>query len=70
MIAMAIPPGKPSFWRTIRAVAWSFVGLRSRGAYEEDVKNLNPVHIIVVGLLGVFVFVAVLVLLVNWMVAP
>lgn len=69
MILMAAPPVKPSFWRTIRAVAWSFVGLRSRGAYEEDVKNLNPVHIIVVGLLGVFVFVAVLVLLVNWMVA-
>ena len=69
MIPMAAPPVKPSFWRTIRAVAWSFVGLRSRGAYEEDVKNLNPVHIIVVGLLGVFVFVAVLVLLVNWMVA-
>ena len=69
MIAMATPPVKPSFWRTIRAVAWSFVGLRSRGAYEEDVKNLNPVHIVVVGILGVFVFVAVLVLLVNWMVA-
>ena len=66
---MATPPAKPSFWRTIRAVAWSFVGLRSRGAYEEDVKNLNPVHIVVVGILGVFVFVAVLVLLVNWMVA-
>ncbi len=66
---MAAPPVKPSFWRTIRAVAWSFVGLRSRGAYEEDVKNLNPVHIIVAGLLGVFVFVAVLVLLANWMVA-
>lgn len=69
MIPMAAPPVKPSFWRTIRAVAWSFVGLRSRGAYEEDVKNLNPVHIIVAGLLGVFVFVAVLVLLANWMVA-
>ena len=69
MILMAAPPVKPSFWRTIRAVAWSFVGLRSRGAYEEDVKNLNPVHIVVAGILGVFVFVAVLVLLVNWMVA-
>ena len=68
MIAMAAPPVKPSFWRTIRAVAWSFVGLRSRGAYEEDVKHLNLIHIIVAGLLGVFVFVAALVLLVNWMV--
>ena len=60
---------KPSFWRSIRAVAWSFVGLRSRGAFEEDIKNLSPLHIIVVGLVGIFIFVAALVLLVNWMVA-
>jgi amino acid transporter len=63
------PPRKPSFWRTVKAVAWSFIGLRARGDYEEDVKNLSPLHIIAVGLLGVFVFVAVLVLLVNWAVA-
>lgn len=63
-------PRKPSFWRTVKAVAWSFVGLRAKGDYEEDVKNLSPLHIIAVGLLGVFVFVAVLVLLVNWAVAP
>ena len=60
---------KTSVWRTVKAVDWSFVGLRSRGAYEEDVKNLNPLHIIAVGLIGVFVFVAVLVMLVNWVVA-
>lgn len=65
----ATPPRKPSLWRTVKAIAWSFVGLRSRGDYEEDVKNLSPLHIIVVGLAGVFVFVAVLVLLVNWAVA-
>ncbi len=63
-----VPPQK-SIWRTVKAVAWSFVGLRARGDYEEDVKNLNPIHIIVAGLVGVFVFVAALVLLVNWMVA-
>ena len=60
---------KSSFLRTVKAVAWSFVGLRARGDYEEDVKNLSPLHIIAVGLVGVFVFVAVLVLLVNWAVA-
>jgi Protein of unknown function (DUF2970) len=63
-------PPKASLWRSIRAVAWSFVGLRSRGAFEEDVKNLSPLHVIVVGLVGIFVFVAALVLLVKWMVAP
>ena len=60
---------KNSLWRTVKAVAWSFVGLRARGAYEEDIKNLNPLHIIAVGLVGIFAFVAFLVLLVNWAVA-
>jgi hypothetical protein len=63
------PSRKLSLWRTIKAVAWSFVGLRAKGDYEEDVKNLSPLHIIAVGLVGIFVFVAVLVLLVNWAVA-
>lgn len=65
----SVPPRKSSLWRTIKAVAWSFVGLRARGDYEEDVKNLSPLHIIAVGLVGIFVFVAFLLLLVNWAVA-
>ena len=63
------PSRKPSLWRTAKAVAWSFIGLRARSDYEEDVKNLSPLHIIAVGLVAIFVFVAVLVLLVNWAVA-
>ena len=62
-------PKKHTFLRTVKAVAWSFVGLRARGDFEEDVKNLNPLHIIAVGLIGIFLFVAVLVLVVNWAVA-
>ncbi|MFZ2294234.1 MAG: DUF2970 domain-containing protein [Polaromonas sp.] len=65
----ATPAKKTSFWRTMKAIAWSFVGLRSRGDYEKDVENLSPLHIIGAGLVAVFVFVAVLVLLVNWAVA-
>lgn len=64
-----VQASKPSIFRTIKAVAWSFVGLRSRGAFEEDIKRLSLIHIIVVGLLGIFVFVAALVLLVHWVVA-
>jgi hypothetical protein len=63
----ATPHQKSSLWRTVKAVAWSFVGLQARG--EENVKNLKPLHIIAVGLVGIFIFVAVLVLLVNWAVA-
>lgn len=63
-----MPPPRPrkSLWRTVKAVAWSFVGLRARGDFEEDVRQLSLLHIIVVGLVAIFVFVAALVLLVNW----
>ena len=57
-----------SIFRTVRAVMWSFVGLRSRSGYEQDVAQLNPVHIVVVGLVGVFVLVGSLILLATWVV--
>ncbi|MBV8379149.1 MAG: DUF2970 domain-containing protein [Paucibacter sp.] len=57
-----------SFWQTIRAVAWSFIGLRRGSGYEEDVKRLNPVHVIVAGVLAAALFVVVLLLLVQWVV--
>ena len=59
---------KGSLFRTVKAVMWSFVGLRARGDYEQDVARLNPVHIIVVGLVGVFIFVGSLILLATWVV--
>ena len=45
---------------------WSFVGLRARGDYEKDVEQLNPVHIVIVGLIGVIVFVSSLIFLATW----
>lgn len=59
---------KGSIWRTIKAVSWSFVGLRSRGEYEKDVEQLNPVHIVVAALIGILVFVGCLILLATWVV--
>ena len=59
---------KGSIFRTIKAVMWSFVGLRARSDYERDVAQLNPLHIIAVGLIGVFVFVGCLILLATWVV--
>ncbi len=59
---------KGSLWRTIKAVSWSFVGLRARGDYEKDVEQLNPVHILIVALVGVLVFVGGLILLATWVV--
>ncbi len=59
---------KGSIFRTVKAVMWSFVGLRARDDYERDVAQLNPLHIIVVGLVSVFVFVGSLILLATWVV--
>ena len=59
---------KASIFRTLKAVMWSFVGLRSRGGYEQDVAQLNPVHIVFAGLVSVFVFVGSLILLATWVV--
>ena len=58
-----------SLWATARAVGWAFVGLRKRQDLELDGARLNPLHIVVVGFAGVFVFVIALIGLVHWVVA-
>ena len=62
-------PSSGSLLRTVRAVAWSFLGIRRRADFEHDVQRLNPVHLIVAGLAGAALFVGALVLLIRWIVA-
>jgi hypothetical protein len=57
---------KGSLLRTVKAVAWSFVGIRKNSEYQEDLGKLNPLHIIAVALVGVGLFVVGLIVLVNW----
>ena len=59
---------KGSLLQTIRAVAWSFFGVRRSADYERDVSQLNPVHVIIAGVIGAALFVAGLLLLVHWVV--
>jgi len=59
---------KGSLLQTVQAVAWSFFGVRRAADYERDVSQLNPVHVIIAGVIGAGVFIACLVLLVNWVV--
>ena len=61
--------GRPlSFWQTLRAVAWSFFGVRRGADHESDIAQLNPVHLIVAGVIGALLFVLVLLLLVQWVI--
>jgi hypothetical protein len=57
---------KGSFLQTMRAVAWSFFGVRKSSDYEKDVSQLNPVHVVIAGIVGAVLFIVVLILLVNW----
>ena len=59
---------KGSIFRTVKAVMWSFVGLRARSDYEEDIAQLNPVHIVIAGLVGAGIFVGSLIALATWVV--
>jgi hypothetical protein len=58
-----------SFGATMRAVFWSFFGVRKRQDYEKDAAQLNPVHVIVAGLIGAALFIAVLIFIVRMVVA-
>jgi len=60
---------KGSFGQTLRAVAWSFFGVRKSSDYEKDVSQINPLHVVIAGLLSVAVFIGVLLVLVRWAVA-
>lgn len=56
------------FLRTIRAVLWSFLGIRKGAGFQEDIANITPLHLIGVGITLCFLFVFSLMLLVQWMV--
>ena len=60
---------KGSFLQTMRAVAWSFFGIRKSSGYEQDIGKLNPVHVVIAGVIGALLFIAALALLVNWIIA-
>ena len=57
---------KGSFLQTMRAVAWSFFGVRKSSEYEKDVQQLNPVHVVIAGVIGAAIFIGLLIALVSW----
>lgn len=50
-----------SFLATLAAIAWSFVGLRRKSDFDRDVTALNPVYVILAGLIGVLLLIATLI---------
>jgi hypothetical protein len=56
------------FLKTVRAVLWSFLGIRKGDGFEEDIAAITPFHLIGVGIGLCFLFVFSLILLVQYMV--
>jgi Protein of unknown function (DUF2970) len=60
---------KASFGATVKAVFWSFFGVRKKSDYEKDAQQLNPVHVIIAGLIAALIFIVTLLLIVRSVVA-
>ncbi len=56
---------EPSFLYSLKAVLWSFVGLRRKSDYEQDSVKLKPLHVIVAALIGVALFIGILITVVK-----
>ena len=67
----AVPPAgrrKTALLRTLLAVMWSFFGVRKSKDLERDVSELNPLHLVIAGVLVAALFVGALIALVNWVI--
>lgn len=59
-------PGRSrSFGSTLLAVGWSFVGLRRRKDFDQDVDRLDPVLVLAAALTGVAVLILSLLAVVH-----
>jgi hypothetical protein len=53
----------------MKTVAWSFLGIRKRSEFQDDLARVNPFHVIAAALIAVSMLIVGLVVLVNWAVA-
>ena len=53
---------KAGFLETVKAVAASFFGVRGGRAHRQDMSRLNPLHVIIVGIVLAAAFVVTLLL--------
>jgi len=61
-------PQRAGFVATMRAVLWSFVGIRKKRDYQDDAHSLDPRAVVLAGIVGGLIFVLSLVAVVKWVV--
>ncbi len=58
-------PRKMNLLQTVSAVLWSFFGVRKGRDHDRDMAQLNPVHVVITGVVLGILFVMTLLLVVN-----
>ena len=66
--AVPVKAAHPSLFRSLKTAAWSFIGIRSRVGFEEDAAKVNPLHVLLAGVITVLVLVVSLIGLATWVV--
>jgi uncharacterized membrane protein len=58
-------PHPPSLWQVAKSVLAALLGVQKRAHYERDFQYGKPWQFIVLGLIGVVIFVAILIGVAN-----
>jgi hypothetical protein len=56
---------KPNLLQTVSAVLWSFFGVRKGRDHDRDMAQLNPVHVVITGVVLGVLFVLTLLMIVK-----
>jgi amino acid transporter len=62
---MTVSGSKGGFVKTMKAVLWSFFGVRRGRDHEADIAQLNPLHAIAAALIAAAAFIGVLIVIVH-----
>ena len=54
-----------NFLRSVKVVAWSFIGIRKQSEFHTDASSVKPLHVIVVGIVLALLFVLGLITVIN-----
>jgi hypothetical protein len=56
---------RPNLIQTVSAVLWSFFGVRKGRDHDRDMAQLNPVHVVITGVVLGVLFVLILLMIVK-----
>jgi hypothetical protein len=56
---------RPNLIQTVSAVLWSFFGVRKGRDHDRDMAQLNPVHVVITGVVFGVLFVLTLLMIVK-----